>query len=644
MKRPILAKILYGVLFVIVLPIALVAWAKATSTLISWPMIFSPIAGMAMVTAGTTLVVWSWTALWTEGKGLPMNIAPPTQFVSNGPYRWIPHPIYVGFCMACVGVAIATGSASGLWLVSPCVALGCTALVLGYERLDLRRRFGPGTASKISLLPADSDSLPTATQRVRCYLLVLIPWLILYEACVALGIPKDAISTYLPFEQRMPVLSWTEIVYASTYLWVLFAPWAAASQRSLRKFMVASWVSMALVFPSFLALPLIAEPKPFLASGALGELLAWERTYDGAAAAFPAFHVVWAFIAARVYRERGKSASWAWVSYGLAACIAISCIVTGMHSIADVLGGVVVAAIALRAENVWRWVLHTTETIANSWREWRMGPVRIINHAFYAGAAAFFIVLIAAVLCGPAYLMKVAMTAAAGLAGAGLLAQAIEGSPRLLRPFGFYGGMAGVILGAALVTSVAGGSFWLVTGAFCVGAPWMQAIGRLRCLVQGCCHGSASGPASGIRYNHPRSRVCRLADLRGVPLYPTPLYSIVWNGFVAAAVARLWMAGTPTHFIAGMYLLLSGLGRFAEEAYRGEPQTPVMAGLRLYQWLALITVVAGGLITALGRSQPAPRGNLSSYDVEVALIFAVAAWFALGVDFPESKQRFARLA
>jgi hypothetical protein len=34
-----------------------------------------------------------------------------------------------------------------------------------------------------------------------------------------------------------------------------------------------------------------------------------------------------------------------------------------------------------------------------------------------------------------------------------------------------------------------------------------------------------------------------------------------------------------------MYLILSGVLRFMEEAYRGEPQTRRLAGLPIYQWL-----------------------------------------------------------
>src|SRR2546429_1610145 len=69
-----------------------------------------------------------------------MNAYPPPRYVAQGIFRLLPHPIYTGFTMLCVGVSIAVVSASGLWLVSPIVALSCAARVLGYERHDLRER------------------------------------------------------------------------------------------------------------------------------------------------------------------------------------------------------------------------------------------------------------------------------------------------------------------------------------------------------------------------------------------------------------------------------------------------------------------------------------------------------------------------
>jgi prolipoprotein diacylglyceryltransferase len=226
--------------------------------------------------------------------------------------------------------------------------------------------------------------------------------------------------------------------------------------------------------------------------------------------------------------------------------------------------------------------------------------------------------------------------------GAALWAQWVEGSPALLRPLGFYGGLIGSILGA-LVAVPLGISMWEALAALCVAAPFVQALGRLRCLVQGCCHGHETRSIGGIRYSHPRSRVCRLAGLSGVTVHATPVYSILWNAVVASALLRLLSLHTSCALICGVYLVLSGIGRFVEEAYRGEPQTKVLGGLRLYQWLSIVTVMAGALLTVVRDTPSIPIPSLGSIEFGLAVICGLAAWFVTGIDFPESSRRFARL-
>jgi prolipoprotein diacylglyceryltransferase len=245
-------------------------------------------------------------------------------------------------------------------------------------------------------------------------------------------------------------------------------------------------------------------------------------------------------------------------------------------------------------------------------------------------------------LGGPANLKAVLIVAAAGLVGAGLWAQYIEGSPRLLRPFGFYGGAAGVAAGS-LIAGYFHADPWLIFASFCAAMPWIQGIGRLRCLVQGCCHGSPAPQAVGICYRHPHSRVCRFTRFTGIPVHPTPLYSILWDGLIFLMVIRLWAAGAPLPAIIGVCMILSSIGRFVEEAYRGEPQTVVLAGLRIYQWIATVTVLLGAAITALGPDRAPETLQWNWQALLPALPFAATAALALGVDFPKSNRRFARL-
>jgi membrane-associated phospholipid phosphatase len=398
---------------------------------------------------------------------------------------------------------------------------------------------------------------------------------------------------------------------------------------------------MAFVFPLNLTVPLVALPKPFMPETLMGKALSMESFLAAPAAALPSFHVIWSFITAEVFAERQPRLRWLWRGWAIA--VAISCVTTGMHSILDVLTGVVTFFLVCQHREIWSYVRSVSERLANSWQEWRIGPVRLINYAIWAGLGGSCGLMIAICFAGPQSRTAILAAALVALATAGLWAQFVEGSPALLRPYGFYGGVAGAVLGA-LAAPLFGTDTWLVLGALSIAGPWFQALGRVRCLVQGCCHGRPASESAGIRYVHYRSRVCKLAALSGVPIHPTPVYSILWNIFIALFVTRLWFLGSALHLIAGIYLILTGLGRFVEEAYRGEPQTPYIGGLRLYQWIGIASVVAGAAITALGSGGSAPEPVWSVAAAPLAVAFGLLAALAMGVDLPEGQRRFSRLA
>lgn len=634
-----LGKLSYGLFFAGVLPVLLVLWGRAAGPNVGLPAVRSPL-GWVVAAVGLGLVLWAMAALAVFGHGLPMNAYPPPVFVARGPYALVAHPIYLGFVVSSAGAAIGAGSAAGLWLVTPVVALGCAALVLGYEGPELAERFAVRPRPFLRV-PADEPGRPIAADRASALALVLLPWLLLYEAVQALGVAPDAVTLLLSGESAWPVWENTELVYASTYLFVALAPLAAVSRADLRRFMVRGWAATALVVFLWLVLPVAAPPRPFEPQGPLGALLALERALDSPACAFPSFHVVWALLAAPVWAGRlGRAGAFAWAWAG---AIVLSCVTTGMHTVADVVSGLAAAVLVLRLPLAWEALRAGAERLANSWREWDFGAVRVINHGGWAALGTLAGVSIAASFAGERGVPAVLFVAFAGLVGAGLWAQFLEGSPRLLRPYGYYGGVLGVVLGCLAARLALGVDAWLLLGAFAVAAPWIQAAGRVRCLVQGCCHGAPASPSVGIRYVHPRSRVCRLSDLGGVPLHPTPLYSILWNVVPALLGARLWAARAPLPVIVGAYLILAGVGRFVEESRRGEPQTPVFARLRLYQWIAAGTTAAGAFATGLPSTIPTPAPEPSAAALAAGAAFAAATWFALGVDFPRSNRRFARL-
>lgn len=625
----------------LLLPLLLVLWADSARGLSTLPVLHSRPAGALLTVAG--LLLWGVAAadlVW-RGGGLPMNAYPPVRLVTAGAYGLLRHPLYTGFALAALGVVVWSGSPAGLWLVVPVLVLSQVALVVGHESPTLRDRFGPvGYAPRLRL-PAAGDGRPDAWERASVYVLVLLPWLLGWSAVQLLGVPGDAFTTALPVDARIPVLEWTYAFYASCYLAVLLVPFVVQRRSVLRRFAVHGLLATALIVPAWLLLPAAYSPRSFTPHTMFGVLLQLDRAWCTGMAAFPSFHVVWAWLAAEAFAVQwpgARRAAWAW-----ALLVSASCATTGMHGVFDIAAGLAAWLAVRSSARVWESLRAAAERVANSWHEWRFGPVRVINHGFYAGAACAVGVASLLLLAPGEPRAAALLMALSVIIGAGLWAQALESASGLLRPYGYYGGVFGA-LGVALAGPLFGYSGMLLLAALAVGAPWVQLLGRLRCLVQGCCHGRPASERVGIRYTHPRSRVAYLAGLAGRPLHPTPLYSMLANVAAGLFLLRLWLAGAPQALVVGCYLITNGLARFAEEGHRGEPQTPVVAGLRVYQWLAIAFVVAGAVMTTVS-SPPAPPVQPPDAGVVWWMaVFALLGTVAMGVDFPESDRRFSRLA
>lgn len=643
----VLARALYGLLFAVVVPLGLAAWAAALAPIVPLPAVRWPVAGAAVVAGGVILLALGMADLVRHGKGLPMNAFPPPVFVRTGIYRWLRNPIYIGFGLMAAGVALVTGSAAGLWVVTPITVLAMLALVWGYERHDLLKRFGPAALEPVlTSLPAAPPPVRPSAHRVAVYLWVFAPWLVAYFSVQALGPAPDAFRLEFPIEAHWPVLQWTEALYFSAYLFVPTAPLLARAAAGLRRFAVAGIVGTFVVTVLWLVLPVVAANRPFEPTMVLGRLLAWEQGSSRGVAAFPAFHVLWPLLVADLWADNARASGkpwWAFAGWAIAIAIALSTLTTGMHTVPDVIAAVALYWPLRRPEATWAVVRAATERFANSWHEWRIGPVRIINYGLYAGAATGVGLLIAGMAIGD----RAGAVTWVGfwvLLGAGLWAQWLEGSSKLLRPFGWYGGVLGGVFGA-LTAGLAGVPIVPLLAAFACAAPFIQIFGRLRCLVNGCCHGGPAPAAIGIRYVHRRSRVTALAHLAGIPIHPTPLYSILANIVIGLLLLRLRALGAADVLILGLYLILSGIARFVEESYRAEPQTKVIAGLHNYQWMAIGQVVAGILCTLLPAVPRVPGfATPTPLLLAGALIMAVLTGFAMGVDFPGSNRRYSRLA
>ncbi len=289
-------------------------WAHAYEHAIGLPAWGSGPGGIALAVVGGALLAW--------------NRARPELA------RWFPRPAYTGLALSCFGLSAIAGWRTGLWLVSPAVAMAGAAFAVA------------GFGVRHPLLPAgDGDAPPTFHERARFWFSCALPWVAVYQLTAFMRLPGWAFQ--LPFEDRLPVYPFTSLLYQSTYVAVIVAPFLARTRRELRSLTVSAWVSMAVVFPFYWLVPSTGPWRPIPDHDIFARLLVYQRDSYLATEAFPSFHVLWAIFAGRLMRP----AMLGWI-YALA--VGVSCTTTGMHYVADVLAAFAIAPLFLEPER-WLW-------------------------------------------------------------------------------------------------------------------------------------------------------------------------------------------------------------------------------------------------------------------------------------------------
>lgn len=637
-------KVAYGCVFTVLLPLMFACWAWRLdrSEMAFWPIPFPFWMGVLMILAGFGMMLVAIHALWVKGKGLPMNAYPPPHYVASSIYAFLSHPIYVGFVCMVAGVSILLDSPAGFWVVVPIAALASMALVVGYEGPRLRERFGHAAIrSPLFGVPEANEKEASWTRRITACALALGPWAIFYSIFSLTPVPKGAIELRMAWEYGIPVVGWMIWPYSAAYPFAIMGPLLLRTNGELRRYLMAAWLATLLGFMLMLVVPGRATLLPLYEDGMSGWLVAANRALDADWLALPSFHVIWVVLAFYCFTSRFARLRMIWAS--ATAIVGISCILTGSHAIADVFAGALLGALCWHHKMAWRWLLHGAEKLGNSWSAVQIGPVRIINHALWSAIAAAAGIEVVIWLTGTEFISRIMFVFVVALVAAGAWGYWLEGGSRLSRPFGYYGFLLGAVIAITILLIVDRPASEVLMASFACGAPLAQAIGRVRCLVQGCCHGRPVVGASGICVTHPESRVTALGHLNGISIHPTPLYSIIGNLFVFACLWRLWLVGAASTFIGGLYLVLSSLARFVEEGYRGEPQTARFFGLAVYQWLAVIFFVSGIAISMFGGLPMNPVSSATMRGVIASLVAGLIAAALMSMDLPHSHWRFSRL-
>ncbi len=125
-----------------------------------------------------------------------------------------------------------------------------------------------------------------------------------------------------------------------------------------------------------------------------------------------------------------------------------------------------------------------------------------------------------------------------------------------------------------------------------------QFVGRIGCLMAGCCYGRYCTLPWAITFRDPNS----LAPLN-VPLHPTEIYHSLAGlvTFFVLCILKPRVKATGTIF--GIFLVLYGAFRFIIEFFRGDYR-PMLGPLSFTQWTAMVLAFIGiGLIILRERTK-----------------------------------------
>ena len=143
--RRIAASLLAGVLFVVLIPFAVVRLGPSLDHLIGLQGFrigtVNDILGGLLMAVGLFFALWSILVQLTRGRGTPLPMMPTQELLTKGPFRYCRNPMTFGTILAYLGIGVVAGTIAGVGLV---LFLG--ALLVIYlkriEERELAERFG----------------------------------------------------------------------------------------------------------------------------------------------------------------------------------------------------------------------------------------------------------------------------------------------------------------------------------------------------------------------------------------------------------------------------------------------------------------------------------------------------------------------
>lgn len=147
-----------------------------------------------------------------------------------------------------------------------------------------------------------------------------------------------------------------------------------------------------------------------------------------------------------------------------------------------------------------------------------------------------------------------------------------------------YGAVIGALLAVLIYAWIKKLSFWQLGDVAAPGAILGQAIGRIGCILNGCCYGLPTSVPWAVIYTDPRSYAPLV-----MPIHPTQIYHLLWNLIAFAIIWGLRRRLKPQGALFLSYLALYAVGDLGIRSVRaGEP---FLFGIQQAQLIGIVILV-----------------------------------------------------
>ena len=152
--------------------------------------------------------------------------------------------------------------------------------------------------------------------------------------------------------------------------------------------------------------------------------------------------------------------------------------------------------------------------------------------------------------------------------------------------FVFYGGLIGGVIGLYVYSKSFNISFKKLCLILIPVVPIFHSIGRIGCLLAGCCHGREYNGFGSITFYN-----TNLAPV-GVPLFPMQIVESICNLIIFIIILITYKKFKGTYKTVALYAILYSVVRFVLEFYRGDAVRGIII-LSTSQWISIALFIVG---------------------------------------------------